>query len=101
MRLPWQEKNWDGVLDPAGGRLGDDQALDSGNKQLAFYRLMLELIKSREIPVVFFTTPHNYKLLERYDMVDWSAYAGNLSAVVDSGRIQRHPGAGLRQGAAL
>lgn len=83
MRSPWQEKDWDGKLDPADGRVGAI-SLDNGNKQWLFYRMMMKMIKSREIPALFFITPRNYELLDRYDMVDRPAYAKNLSAIVNA-----------------
>jgi hypothetical protein len=79
-RSPWWEKEWEGKLDPASGRIGT-VSLDDGNRQWIFYRKLLDLIKDKSIPAVFFVTPHNYELLDRYDMVDRRAYAKNLSAI--------------------
>lgn len=90
MRAPWQEKNWDGKLDPADGRVGTLNLADD-NKQWLFYRMMLDLIKSKAIPTVFFITPRNYELLDRYDMVDRTAYAKNLSAIVDAAKSHGIP----------
>lgn len=84
-RAPWWEKDWDGKLDPADGREGALR-LDDDNKQWLFYRMMLDLIKSRDIHAVFFITPRNYELLDRYDMVDREAYTKNLSTVVDAAK---------------
>lgn len=81
MRASWQEKDWDGKLDPADGRVGTLNLADD-NKQWLFYRMLLDLIKSKAIPTVFFITPRNYELLDRYDMIDRTAYAKNLSAIV-------------------
>lgn len=79
-RSPWWEKDWDGRLDPTNGRIGTI-SLDDSNQQWIFYRKLLDLIKEKNIPSVFFVTPHNYELLDRYDMVDRQAYAKNLSAI--------------------
>ncbi|MCL6634837.1 MAG: SGNH/GDSL hydrolase family protein [Peptococcaceae bacterium] len=85
MRAPWRQKNWDGKLDPAGGRLGS-LSLDSSNRQWLFYRLMIEQIGQRKLSAVFFITPRNYELLDRHDMVDRPSYAKNLSAVAEAAR---------------
>ncbi|KUG04084.1 hypothetical protein ASZ90_018530 [hydrocarbon metagenome] len=81
MRAPWKEKDWEGQLDPAGGRVGDVY-LSEHNAQWILYQRLTERVKSNKLSMIFFVTPRNYELLDRYDMVDRKAYQDNLSVVI-------------------
>jgi hypothetical protein len=82
MRAAWKEKNWDGKLDPAKGRVGS-VCLGDNNKQWLFYRMLTGEIRKKELTAVFFTTPRNYRLLDLYGMIDRPAYSRNLAIIVN------------------
>ncbi len=81
-RAPWTEKDWEGKLDPAQGRVGDVY-LSENNAQWVLYQMLTDLVKRENLPMIFFVTPRNYELLNRYDMVDQNAYGDNLALVIE------------------
>ncbi|MCL4442284.1 MAG: hypothetical protein M1609_17335 [Firmicutes bacterium] len=71
---PWYEKDWSVKLGKAGYKFGWVN-LNSGNPQVIFYNLMLDLLAEKKLNAFFYTSPQNFTLLDRYTMLDRKAWA--------------------------
>lgn len=84
--LPWYKKDWSVKLGKAGYKVGHLN-LSSRNPQVIFYNMMLDMLSRKKVKAVFYTSPQNFTLLERYNMLDkaaWSSGIDNLHTITVS-----------------
>ena len=78
--LPWDDKDWSIKLGQAGYQVGYVN-LSQGNPQVIFYRLILSLLTEKKIKSVIYTSPQNFTLLDRYNMLDRGAWAKSIDTL--------------------
>jgi hypothetical protein len=77
---PWHQKDWSVKLGKAGYTVGKLNLRDN-NPQVVFYNLMREILVQKKIKALIYTSPQNFTLLNRWEMLDlpaWTASVGQL-----------------------
>lgn len=86
---PWYTKDWRAILGKVNYKFGQIN-LDPYNKQVVFYKMILEDINRNKVYAVFYNSPQNIEMLEKfYDMDNkqWQIKSAQIKQMTDKGYV--------------
>lgn len=82
---PWYQKNLGAEFAKTSGKIGWINLSDR-NPQMGFYRLIMDLAKSEGVTPLFYVTPLNIEMLNRFNKFDHPLWDNNLAALKKNSR---------------
>jgi len=86
---PWFSKDWDSKIGKTNYTFGTVNTNNS-NPQIIFYKMILNLLSDHEMNAIFYNSPQNTKMIDKYYGIDqeaWNKSLKNLKAITKNNYI--------------